>query len=273
VRDGKDIKIRGMWAVGQGGPNGKFVLNYGFDRTQFDKDLNFFPKSQGGPQQFPAITEETPRSTMSVDPGMGVYINKSGFSDFEEGAPILAHSHRVDIGADANLKAPKDEGKADLDFKGPKMGGGADFELKGPQYEYEVELGADANINGPKGGGGGKADLVFNGPNLGYGVEIDISGPNVNRDLGINLGGEPHGNLDGMLTVKLTAAKMTYDAGTFGKMHPYTTVIVGSQNQKSKPHKSGGKNPVWNETFHFRIQGETTVDFEVYDKEMVMSDD
>jgi hypothetical protein len=272
VRDGKDIKIRGMWAVGQGGPNGKFVLNYGFDRTQFDKDFNFFAKGHGGPQQFPAITEETPRSTMSVDPGMGVNINKSGFSDFREGAPILAHSHRVDIGADANLKAPKGGGKADLDFKGPKMGGGADFELKGPQYEYEVELGADADINGPKGGGGGKADLVFKGPNLGYGVDIDISGSNVNSDLGINLGGEPHGNLEGMLTVKLAAAKMTYDAGTFGKMHPYTTVIVGGQKQKSKPHKSGGKNPVWNETFHFRIQGETTVDFEVYDKEMIMSD-
>jgi hypothetical protein len=256
-----------MWAVGQGGPNGKFVLNYWFDRSQFDKNLNFFAKGQGGPQQFAAITEETPRSTMSVDPGMGVNLNKSGFSDFGEGAPILAHSHHVDIDADANLKAPKGGGKAELDFKALKMGGGGDFELKGPQFEYEVELGADADINGPKGEGGGKADLGFKGPNLGYGVGIEISGPNVNGDLGINLGSKPHGNLEGMLTVKLAAAKMTYDARTFGKMNPYTTVIVGGQKQKSKIHKSGGKNPIWNDTFDFRIKGETAVDFEVYDKD------
>ena len=325
VRDGKDIKIKGMWAIGQGGPNGKFVLNYGFDRTQFDKNLNFFAKGQGGPQQFPTITEETPRSTMSVDPGMGVNLNKSGYSDFGEHAPVSVHSHDVGIGAefngpkgggntdynlngpkggyvvdvdfngpkgeakadynfngpkggygvdvDAGFNGPKGGGKPDYNFKGPKMGGEGDFELKGPLFEYEVELGADADINGPKGGGEGKADLGFKGPNLGYEVELEISGPNVDGGLGVNLGGEPQGNLEGMLTVKLAAAKMTYDGGTFGKMHPYTKVIVGGQKQKSKTHKSGGKNPVWNDTFYFRIQGETTIDFEVYDKEMVMSDD
>jgi Ca2+-dependent lipid-binding protein len=53
------------------------------------------------------------------------------------------------------------------------------------------------------------------------------------------------------ITIKPTGATLTRDTETFGKMDPYCSINMGSQNQRTQVHKDGGKNPVWKESLVF----------------------
>ncbi len=71
----------------------------------------------------------------------------------------------------------------------------------------------------------------------------------------------------GILTVKPTCAKLTYDTEVFGRMDPYVKVHVGSQSYKTKSANDMGKNPSWSDNFTFKINGERSMTFQIYDKD------
>jgi len=60
--------------------------------------------------------------------------------------------------------------------------------------------------------------------------------------------------------------------GMFGKADPYTKLKIGSQENQTKPHVQGGKNPVWNQEFEFQISTEKEMEIDIFDKEQVGSD-
>lgn len=56
-----------------------------------------------------------------------------------------------------------------------------------------------------------------------------------------------------MLTIKVVNAKLTRDLETFGKQDPYVKITYMGTPYKTRVHENGGKNPVWNQEFSFRI--------------------
>ena len=63
----------------------------------------------------------------------------------------------------------------------------------------------------------------------------------------------------GMLTIKAVHGKLTRDLETFGKQDPYVKITYMGTPYKTRVHENGGKNPVWNQEFTFRI-GSTSDD-------------
>eukprot|EP00752_Nemacystus_decipiens_P003806 g3502.t1 len=61
-------------------------------------------------------------------------------------------------------------------------------------------------------------------------------------------------------------------SGMFGKADPYCKIVIGAQEFSTRPHKAGGKNPVWNEEHAFEISSEKEAMIEVFDKENVGQD-
>ena len=49
-----------------------------------------------------------------------------------------------------------------------------------------------------------------------------------------------------MINIDLICAKLKKNLDTFSKMDPYVKICNGNQVKKSKTHKNGGKNPIWN---------------------------
>lgn len=58
-------------------------------------------------------------------------------------------------------------------------------------------------------------------------------------------------------TLKLTAfrGENLKNRETFGKQDPYLVLKIGKQKQKTKTHFKGGKNPSWEETFVYELDG------------------
>jgi len=77
-------------------------------------------------------------------------------------------------------------------------------------------------------------------------------------------------------TLQLTAhkAQNLYNTEMFGKQDPYCKGILGDIKQQTKVHTDGGKNPRWEEKMTFNVTPtEDTIKVEVWDKEMVDTDD
>ena len=53
----------------------------------------------------------------------------------------------------------------------------------------------------------------------------------------------------GVIVLTLEYADGLKDVQWFGRQDPYCRVIIGNQEFKSRTANSGGKTPVWNETF------------------------
>lgn len=53
--------------------------------------------------------------------------------------------------------------------------------------------------------------------------------------------------------MKVILGKLTRDLETFGKQDPYVKIIYMGQPFKTRVHENGGKNPIWNQEFTFRI--------------------
>ncbi|RHY33751.1 hypothetical protein DYB32_001425 [Aphanomyces invadans] len=55
------------------------------------------------------------------------------------------------------------------------------------------------------------------------------------------------------LHLRAVSGRNLYDAQLFGKQDPFCKIQVGNQVQKTKVHDNGGRFPVWNEKFIFRV--------------------
>ncbi|KAL3796651.1 hypothetical protein HJC23_009951 [Cyclotella cryptica] len=60
--------------------------------------------------------------------------------------------------------------------------------------------------------------------------------------------------------------------GVFGRADPYITLRLGSTEFRTKTDKNGGKNPEWDEEFHWEITTERELEIEIMDKEIVGED-
>lgn len=58
------------------------------------------------------------------------------------------------------------------------------------------------------------------------------------------------------LTVTLERAEGMKDHDFFTKQDPYAIITCGARKQRSRVHKSGGSNPVWNQKFTFTVVNE-----------------
>ncbi|CAM9831830.1 unnamed protein product [Ectocarpus fasciculatus] len=77
----------------------------------------------------------------------------------------------------------------------------------------------------------------------------------------------------GHLIVKcVKGIELKAGSGMFGKADPYCKVVIGTQEFSTRPHKAGGKNPVWNEEHAFEISSEKEAMIEIFDKENVGQD-
>ena len=63
----------------------------------------------------------------------------------------------------------------------------------------------------------------------------------------------PEAPYAGLLVVKLERAYLVKDVALMGKMDPYATLTYGSQKQRSKVHRTGGQEPVWNQFITFNV--------------------
>jgi hypothetical protein len=70
-------------------------------------------------------------------------------------------------------------------------------------------------------------------------------------------------NLPRELTVTLQRAEGLKDHDLFTKQDPYAIITCGARKQRSRVHKSGGSNPVWNQTFTFSVMNEQEIDVHV----------
>jgi len=80
---------------------------------------------------------------------------------------------------------------------------------------------------------------------------------------------------NGTLTVELTGARNLKSTELVGKQDPYVILKIGGEKHKSRTHKNGGTNPVWNQAFIFNLRDATSNDelkIEVWDKEMFKDD-
>ena len=80
------------------------------------------------------------------------------------------------------------------------------------------------------------------------------------------------GMMTGNLIIKPLKGELTHDTEFLGKMDPYIKFRLGGQEFKTKVHSDGGKMPVWSDVFNVRRQAETTLQFWVYDQDVVSDD-
>ncbi|CDW85876.1 xyppx repeat family protein [Stylonychia lemnae] len=77
----------------------------------------------------------------------------------------------------------------------------------------------------------------------------------------------------GTLFIKCKDARLTHDTETFGKMDPFVKITIHQQEMQTKTHRNAGKNPRWEETLKFKLQGfEEELKLAVYDEDMTKND-
>lgn len=75
------------------------------------------------------------------------------------------------------------------------------------------------------------------------------------------------------LLINLVSANLTRDTELFGNMDPYCKVYLGPQVKISKVLNSAGKLPIWNQVLAFSRTLEDSIRIEVWDKDLLKSDD
>lgn len=76
------------------------------------------------------------------------------------------------------------------------------------------------------------------------------------------------------IVIKPTTAHLLEDKDLIGKMDPYIIFKLDGNKQKSRVHRSGGKRPIWKETFEFDVHpGKSDVRVTVKDKDRFKWDD
>ena len=79
--------------------------------------------------------------------------------------------------------------------------------------------------------------------------------------------------MQGQLIVKPISAKLTYDTEWFGSMDCYAKLTVGGTVYKTQSAHDQGKNPNWQATFTYQVNGEPSMHIAVYDKDDGSNDD
>ena len=77
----------------------------------------------------------------------------------------------------------------------------------------------------------------------------------------------------GDLMVKLISATLTRDTDWFGTMDPYVKIKCGTTDHRGPPDIDGGLTPTWNDWLDIVIDGEFTMNLEVYDEDDYKSHD
>lgn len=77
----------------------------------------------------------------------------------------------------------------------------------------------------------------------------------------------------GKLSLEVIDARLTRDTEFIGKMDPYVVFKTRDQVFKTKVHNSGGKTPVWNQTFEIDVKyiGDE-LNLTVFDEDVTTSD-
>jgi len=78
----------------------------------------------------------------------------------------------------------------------------------------------------------------------------------------------------GTLTLTVHSGENLTSHELIGEQSPFVQLFLnGAGKQSTKVHDRGGRNPQWNEAFHFHCVGREMVTFKVWDKETVLADD
>ena len=77
----------------------------------------------------------------------------------------------------------------------------------------------------------------------------------------------------GTLIVRPLSAKLTYNTEWFARMDPYAVCTIGGTINKTATSWNTGKNPSWQDTLNFRVNGDPLMHVAVYDKDNVTRDD
>jgi len=76
------------------------------------------------------------------------------------------------------------------------------------------------------------------------------------------------------LVLRPVAAKLKKSTDVFTKMDPYLVITLGSQKEKTRTCKRGGKKPSWTDSFAFNLTGyEAMIDITCFDHDTFTSDD
>ena len=77
----------------------------------------------------------------------------------------------------------------------------------------------------------------------------------------------------GTLIVRPLSAKLTYNTEWFARMDPYAVCTIGGTINKTATSWNTGKNPSWQDTLNFRVNGDPLMHVALYDKDNVTRDD
>jgi hypothetical protein len=79
--------------------------------------------------------------------------------------------------------------------------------------------------------------------------------------------------MNGNLVIRPLEARLTHDTELIGKMSPYVKVSLGDEWKTTQSAKRQHLNPIWDQSLHFRLHGEPSVFFELWNKELISKDD
>lgn len=101
----------------------------------------------------------------------------------------------------------------------------------------------------------GSAAPIASGMNAGYGPQM-----------------LPPGAFNGTLIVKPEMGKFLKDLDLIGKMDPYCEISIGGQVYKTQVALNQGMNPVWSDSFSFKLNGEQFMNIRCLDQDVGRDD-
>lgn len=79
--------------------------------------------------------------------------------------------------------------------------------------------------------------------------------------------------MEGNLIIKPICAKLKKDYDLFTKMDPYCKITLGHTVLKTKTSKNSGKNPNWQDSLSFNVNGQSQFHIALYDRDWLTKDD
>ena len=71
----------------------------------------------------------------------------------------------------------------------------------------------------------------------------------------------------GTLIVRPQFGNFAFDGDSVGTADPYIVCQIGNQKQQTSVCNDGGKNPRWQDTLQFHVNGEQSMTFSVMDRD------
>src|SRR5438105_2152083 len=79
--------------------------------------------------------------------------------------------------------------------------------------------------------------------------------------------------MQGALVVKPMFGTFSCEEKNTNKENPFLVLEVGTQTQRTKVCCGGGKNPTWNDTLTFQVNGDQMLTFKLMEKDWETTDD